>query len=395
MQKLFMFEKPVGMRDTLPLLYERKKSVRNRISEEFEAWGYQFLETPALEYFDTIGEASSIQNQQMFKLLDQQGHTAVLRPDMTAPIARVAASQLLKQQMPVRIAYSASVYRAQQKEGGRAAEFEQIGVELIGDSTISADSELIALLISSLQKAGFQEFQIAIGHIGFIQTLMLDILGREERVHALLRFLNERNYVGYIEHVNSLQLANMDKKRLLDILELKGSGEVLEKAAGLLENDQGTEKLNELDELLQQLAEYGSDQYVSLDLTLMNDLSYYSGLLFEVYTAGINFPVGNGGRYNSLLKKFGSDSPATGFALRLDRLIEAMGPVQEKLQLECALFTPERKQEALEFVRNRRAGGRRIALQDITGVSGLDAYTKNYTEVHYFIGASGKDGGHE
>ena len=113
MSRLFMFEKPLGMRDTLPELYEVKHRTRSAISEEMKRWGYQFIETPALEYYDTVGAASAILDQQLFKLLDQQGHTLVLRPDMTSPIARVAASKLLKEELPLRLAYSANVYRAQ------------------------------------------------------------------------------------------------------------------------------------------------------------------------------------------------------------------------------------------------------------------------------------------
>ncbi|PJN91238.1 ATP phosphoribosyltransferase regulatory subunit, partial [Bacillus sp. mrc49] len=94
MTKPFMFEKPLGMRDTLPVLYETKVKARNEMSDEIKKWGYQFIETPALEYHETIGEASAILDQQLFKLLDSEGHTLVLRPDMTAPIARVAASKL-------------------------------------------------------------------------------------------------------------------------------------------------------------------------------------------------------------------------------------------------------------------------------------------------------------
>ena len=96
-----MFEKPLGMRDTLPELYEVKHRTRSAISEEMKRWGYQFIETPALEYYDTVGAASAILDQQLFKLLDQQGHTLVLRPDMTSPIARVAASKLLKEELPL------------------------------------------------------------------------------------------------------------------------------------------------------------------------------------------------------------------------------------------------------------------------------------------------------
>lgn len=186
-----MFEKPLGMRDTLPELYETKDHVRSSIEEEMKRWGYQFIETPALEYYETVGAASAILDQQLFKLLDQQGHTLVLRPDMTAPIARVAASKLLKDDIPLRLAYSANVYRAQQREGGRPAEFEQIGVECIGDRTISADGEVIALMISSLKEAGLSEFQVSVGHIGFVQNFR-QILGTEERANALMKFLYEK-----------------------------------------------------------------------------------------------------------------------------------------------------------------------------------------------------------
>ena len=158
-----MFEKPLGMRDTLPDLYETKKRLRTAIEVEMLRWGYQFIETPALEYYETVGAASAILDEYLFKLLDKQGHTLVLRPDMTAPIARVAASKLLKDGLPLRLAYSANVYRAQQREGGRPAEFEQIGIECISDDTVSADAEVIALMISSLQAAGLKNSDRPVG----------------------------------------------------------------------------------------------------------------------------------------------------------------------------------------------------------------------------------------
>lgn len=91
---MFMFEKPHGMRDTLPGLYETKKKVRRSLTDLIDKWGYQFMETPTLEFYDTVGVQSAIEEQQLFKLLDQDGKTLVLRPDMTGPIARVAASKL-------------------------------------------------------------------------------------------------------------------------------------------------------------------------------------------------------------------------------------------------------------------------------------------------------------
>ncbi len=96
-------------------MYETKHKTRTLIGDEIKKWGYQFIETPALEYYETVGAASAILDQQLFKLLDQQGHTLVLRPDMTSPIARVAASKLLKEDMPIRLAYSANVYQVPTK----------------------------------------------------------------------------------------------------------------------------------------------------------------------------------------------------------------------------------------------------------------------------------------
>ena len=277
-----MFEKPLGMRDTLPELYEVKHRTRSAISEEMKRWGYQFIETPALEYYDTVGAASAILDQQLFKLLDQQGHTLVLRPDMTSPIARVAASKLLKEELPLRLAYSANVYRAQQREGGRPAEFEQIGVECIGDSTMSADGEGIALLISTLQEAGLNHFQLSVGHIGFIKDFFIDILGTEERVNTLTTFLYEKNYVGYREHVKGLPLSSIDKQRLIDFLSLRGGEEVIDSAYRLLENDKGIEALQEIKQLCDILKDYGEvGKVVKLDLTTVSHMSYYTGVLFE------------------------------------------------------------------------------------------------------------------
>lgn len=386
-----MFEKPLGMRDTLPDLYERKAAVRTSIQEEMKRWGYQFIETPALEYYETVGAASAILDQQLFKLLDQQGHTLVLRPDMTAPIARVAAARLLKDELPIRLAYSANVYRAQQREGGRPAEFEQIGVECIGDHTISADGEGMALMISALKEAGLQNFQLSAGHIGFVRDFFQQILGTEERVENLTRFLYEKNYVGYREHVKSLALSSIDKQRLLDFLKLRGGEEVIEIAYGLLENGTGKKALAELEQLWSIMRDYGQEDTVKFDLTLVSHMSYYTGILFEVYAGNVGFPIGNGGRYDLLLQKFGKDTGATGFAIRLDRLLEALEDSNEAEPVYCILYSPERRKEAFDFAKEERSAGKKVVLQDISGVKDIDACTSQYEDITFLVGKAGKE----
>ena len=392
MSRLFMFEKPLGMRDTLPELYEVKHRTRSAISEEMKRWGYQFIETPALEYYDTVGAASAILDQQLFKLLDQQGHTLVLRPDMTSPIARVAASKLLKEELPLRLAYSANVYRAQQREGGRPAEFEQIGVECIGDSTMSADGEGIALLISTLQEAGLNHFQLSVGHIGFIQDFFIDILGTEERVNTLTTFLYEKNYVGYREHVKGLPLSSIDKQRLIDFLSLRGGEEVIDSAYRLLENDKGIEALQEIKQLCDILKDYGEvGKVVKLDLTTVSHMSYYTGVLFEAYADQVGFPIASGGRYDRLLSQFGKDTGATGFAIRLDRLLEALGDFENREPVKCIIFSAERRKEAFDLAAEKRKAGVKVVLQDINGVKDIDACTEVYEEVMMLVGKAGRE----
>ncbi|MBU8880934.1 ATP phosphoribosyltransferase regulatory subunit [Bacillus sp. FJAT-29790] len=386
-----MFEKPLGMRDTLPDLFEMKSTVRSLIEGEMKLWGYQFIETPTLEYYETIGTASAILDQKLFKLLDQQGKTLVLRPDMTAPIARVAASHLLKDELPLRLAYSAKVYRAQQREGGRPAEFEQIGVECIGDHTISADGEGIALMISSLKEAGLEDFQLSVGHIGFVREFFLHVLGTEERVDALTRYLYEKNYVGYREHVKSLALSSIDKQRLLDFLKLRGGEEIIGQAYSLLENGLGKEALIQLQQLWEIMTDYGQEEKVKFDLTLVSHMSYYTGILFEVYAGNVGFPIGNGGRYDLLLEKFGKSAAATGFAIRVDRLLEALGDIGENEPSYCILFSQERRQEAFRYAIEQRKSGKKVVLQDISGVKDIDACTSQYEDIVFLVGKAGKE----
>ncbi|MGX6445317.1 ATP phosphoribosyltransferase regulatory subunit [Neobacillus sp. K501] len=387
MSRLFMFEKPLGMRDTLPDLYEKKYRVRTLMEDSIKSWGYQFIETPTLEYYETVGAASAILDQELFKLLDKDGHTLVLRPDMTSPIARVAASRLLDEDLPLRLAYSGNVYRAQQREGGRPAEFEQIGVEYINDDSVSSDGEAIALLVSSLKNAGLTNFQVSVGHIGFAQELFMQILGTNGRTNALRKFLYDKNFVGYREQVNSYNLSSIDKQRLLGLLELRGGEEVIGKALDIIEDGQGKQALLQLKELWEVINDYGVRDYVKFDFTIVSHMSYYSGILFEVYADNVGFPIGNGGRYG-LIEKFGKNASATGFAIRLDKLLEALGDNNKVVETACIFFSQERRKEAFQLAEKWKEQGKRTVLQDIIGVKNLDAYTKKFATTTFLIGGA-------
>ncbi|MFC0274651.1 ATP phosphoribosyltransferase regulatory subunit [Metabacillus herbersteinensis] len=383
---MFMFEKPLGMIDTLPALYDVKKKTRQMMTDVIENWGFQFIETPTLEFYETVGVQSAILDQQLFKLLDQQGQTLVLRPDMTAPIARVAASRLYTNTYPIRLAYSANVFRAQHREGGRPAEFEQVGIELIGDGTTSADAEVISLMISSLKEAGLTNFKVAIGHIGFVNALFKEVVGNEERADTLRRFLYEKNYVGYREHVKSLALSSIDKQRLLSLLKLRGDLEKVTEAQDLVSSEDGRAALEELRQLWSHLEVFGVTDYLKLDCNLVSHMSYYTGILFEVYAENVGFLIANGGRYDTLFEKFDRAAAATGFGIRTDRLIEAL-KVSSDQKIYCVIFSQERRADATQFTSQLRAEGNRVVMQEITGIKDVDAFSKMFYDVTYFIGS--------
>lgn len=391
MSKPFMFEKPIGMRDTLPGLYATKKRIREEMEAEISRWGYHSIQTPTLEYYDSVGVASAILDQQLFKLLDQQGHTLVLRPDMTAPIARLVASSFKNEAYPLRLSYHTNLYRAQQREGGRPAEFQQIGVELIGDGTASADAEVIALMISALKKAGLKDFQVAIGHIGYVNALLLDVVGNEERANVLRRYLYEKNYVGYREHVKSLQLSSIDKSRLLQLLKLRGGSEKIDAAKELVQTAEGEKAICDLAKLWEVLEGYGVTDNLKIDLNLVMHMSYYTGVVFEGYGGQLGVPLSSGGRYDELLEKFNRPAQATGFGIRLDLLTEAIGQAGETPKQSCIIFSNERREEAIALAFTKREQGEIVVLQDLAGIENLDDYSEQFDDIVYFIGKTKKE----
>jgi ATP phosphoribosyltransferase regulatory subunit len=304
----------------------------------------------------------------------------------------VAASKLLNNS-PLRLAYEANVFRAQQREGGRPAEFEQIGVELIGDATMSSDAEVIALMIGALKRAGLKSFKVAIGHIGFVNSLFLEIVGNEERANVLRRFLYEKNYVGYRNHVKDLNLSSIDKQRLLQLLNLRGDEKKIEEAVELVENEAGKKAAGDLKKLWNMLDAYGVTDEIKIDFNLVSHMSYYTGILFEVFAENVGFHIGNGGRYDQLLEKFASKTPATGFGIQLDRLIEALGEeVYEPSAVYGILYSQERLDEALALAAEQRKQGYRVVTQEIAGVDDVDVFTAQFEEVTFLIGKRGKGG---
>jgi ATP phosphoribosyltransferase regulatory subunit len=371
-----VFEKPTGVKDYLPVAVAKLRNIEFRVLECMDKWGYSQIVTPTLEFYDTVGVASSTLDRKLFKLLDQNGRTLVLRSDMTAPIARVVASLLKEQAFPLRLSYHANVFRAFEAEAGRESEFYQTGVELVGDGSSDADAEVIALAIAALQSAGVKSFKIALGHVGFLNGLLNEILPeRVEAQTALKECLLSRDYVGYRQLLKKFALDSSKQKELESILRLRGGEEICAQAR-LVTQDQGAQQsIQHLCEIWDVLKAYGVSEHVLIDLTMIGDFSYYTGMTFEGYAADLGFPVCSGGRYDNLLTQFGRPAPATGFALKTTRIMEVAGQETPNEPFRVLiLYETAQREAALQCANEmRRRAGVRVETRRIQQKTEVEA----------------------
>jgi ATP phosphoribosyltransferase regulatory subunit len=354
MSKPLGFEKPLGMRDILPDVLEKQRWMEQQVKTCMEQWGYREIGTPTLEYYDTVGSASATLDNKLFKLLDSEGKTVVLRPDLTAPIARVASSLLKEEPLPLRLMYTANVFRAQKNEAGRNAEFTQLGIECIGSASVDADAEAIALAVSVLKACSVKVFKIAVGHIGFLEGLLEEIVEEEEDREKLKEFLYYRDYVGFRHYVKELELPETNAARLYELLKLRGGKELIDRAESITINGQARKAVNNLRQLWEALEAYQVDEYVLLDLNLLSNLNYYTGILFEGYAANQGFSICSGGRYDGLLAQFGRPCPATGFAVQMDSLLESSQYIPEQPKKFLVLYNEDQRTEAIQRAQTLR-----------------------------------------
>ncbi|MFJ7699117.1 ATP phosphoribosyltransferase regulatory subunit [Lysinibacillus fusiformis] len=379
MSSIKMFEKPLGMRDTFPQIFEKVEAVRQTGKDFLSKRGYEFIKTPAVEYFDTVGKASAIADTHLFKLVDSQGNTIVLRPDMTTPIARVATSKLLKEMIPQRLAYFASVFRAQETEGGRPAEFDQMGIELIGDQSVFADAEVIVTAMELLKHLKIKAFKVTIGHAGILNCILQDYTESIEQQATLRTLLVLRNYVGFEEAVESFNLPKAKADALLQFIEEAMDVKVIRDIEKYVRKNDALVYMQQLAQLLE-IADLAD--YVTFDFTLSSHMSYYTGMLFEIFALGSGFPLGNGGRYDGLLEVFGSKAGATGFSIRVDRLLETLnGQSEGQQEATVVLFEEEQFEAALLQVNTLRGAGKFATLQLRSSLVDEEAFLAHFTEV--------------
>jgi len=316
---------PEGVRDIYGQEYEKKLSVESKIHSVIKSYGYEDIQTPTFEFFDVFSkEVGTTPSKELYKFFDKEGNTLVLRPDFTPSIARCAAKYFCDEQVPIRFSYVGNTFTNTSNLQGKLKEVTQMGAELINDTSVEADAEIISLVIESLKNAGLERFQVSIGEVEYFKGICQEAGLDEETEYDLRSCISGKNYFAAQELLNERNVAEPYRGILLQVADMFGNMTSLAEAKALVKNLRSLAAIERLETLYEVLKLYGVEEYVSFDLGMLSKYNYYTGVIFKAYTYGVGDAVVKGGRYNNLLKQFGKDAPAIGFVVVIDDILEAL-----------------------------------------------------------------------
>ena len=312
-----------GTRDVLPPESTRLLDVQAEIRDRFRLFGFREVVTPALEYSEVIEEPGL--RDAAYKLFDRDNQMLLLRPEMTTPIARLVAQRLAGSPEPHKLSYVLPAYRRTSVGRGQSAELYQAGVEVVGSASPREDAATIALLVDVLQNLGLRapsDFAVVLGQSAFYSGYLRHVA--PDLAMPVTKALAAKDLVA----VDALakDLPDGVAAGIRGIPRLVGSatdGSVVEQAERFAVGE-AKAALESLMEILRHLKAHGALGAVILDLGLIGRHDYYTGAIYEAYASGLGFTIANGGRYDNLLKRFGTDMPATGFAIYLERLLSVL-----------------------------------------------------------------------
>ena len=351
---------PEGVRDIYGQEYARKLQVEEKLHESIRLYGYEDIQTPTFEFFDVFSrEIGTTPSKELYKFFDKEGNTLVLRPDFTPSIARCAAKYFGEEQKPLRFSYVGNTFTNTSNLQGKLKEVTQMGAELVGDPSVEADAEMISLVVKALLNTGIQRFQVAIGQVEYFKGLCEEAGLDEDTELELRAFISGKNYFAAQELLQERGVKEPYQSRLLKVADMFGDMFSLEEAREMVGNERSLGAIKRLEKLYEVLKFYGVADYVSFDLGMLSKYNYYTGVIFRAYTYGVGDAIVKGGRYDNLLRQFGKNAPAVGFAVVVDSILEALArqkvevAIPKEAQVIC--YSPENYQECLEKAQELRA----------------------------------------
>ena len=392
-----MLHTPDGVRDIYNGECKKKLLIQDRLHQVFLRYGYQDIQTPTFEFFDIFSrEIGTTPSKDLYKFFDKEGNTLVLRPDFTPSIARSAAKYYIDEEMPIKLCYIGNTFVNHTDYKGRLKESTQCGVELMGDGSIYADAELLAMVVEALKSCGLFEFRISVGHAQFISSLLeaAQISGEDEAV--IRELLANKNFFGVEEFMCQFSI-DSDLRELFAFL---GSFNVDEDALTEAKNyaknyPQIIEAIDSLLELHRYIKLYEIEKYVSIEPGIISEYTYYTGTVFYGYTFGTGEAIVKGGRYDKLLNYFGKNAPAIGFAIMVDQLLGAMSYQNIRIDMPAnnalIVFSPKYNGEAIRKASLLRTQGMMVQTMLLSEDKTKDFYYE-YAKKHHISRVEFMDG---
>lgn len=370
---------PEGGRDIYSIEYAKKLALQEQLHNVLHLYGYHDIQTPTFEFFDVFRkEIGTIPSKELYKFFDREGNTLALRPDITPSIARAAATLFGDESLPIRLCYIGNTFINHSSYRGKLKESTQLGAELIGDASAEADAEMLALVIDCLKKSGLEEFQLTVGNVEFFHSILEDAAMEEEDELRARELITNRNYFGLDEHLRDIKMKESTKKAFTLLPELIGGTEILSEAKKIAPSGDALKAIKHLEQIYHILKQYGVEKYITFDLSMSGIYGYYTGIIFRGYTYGTGDAVVKGGRYDCLIEKFGKESPAIGFAVVVDELMNALS--RQKIQIAYGnkntfiVYEEARKSDAISLAINFRSKNKNTELMKKDYAKPLEEY---------------------
>lgn len=334
---------PKGFRDFLPEQANAREFVVGKIKETFKLFGFDPLETPALEFAETLKGKYGEEEKLIYEFTTKGGDQVALRYDQTVPLARVI-TQYPQLPKPFKRYQIQSVWRGENPQKGRFREFLQCDIDTVGSSSPLADAEVIATALTVAKNLGFKNAYMEIN-----DREIFDRLGWEP---SLITIIDKIKKVG--------------RKGVMVAITSKGYSE--NQASTFLTSLEEAPKSAYLAQVFSNLEKMGFKQAVDFIYlpSLARGLDYYTGVIFELVSPeyGEDKSIGGGGRYDKLIGQYsGVDTPAVGFSFGFDRLIEAMQQLNllpensPSAKVLVTVFSPELLEKSLEVTLRLRSAG--------------------------------------
>ena len=331
---------PEGVRDIAPSELERKLDTANKLLDVIRNAGFSLMQTPSFEYFDVFAKNIGLTpSNELYKFYDKEGNTLVLRPDFTPSMARAYSKMDEEGSGSVGLCYCGNTFVNGNDLNGALKESTQIGAELYNDGSCEADARIISLVVKCMKTAGFSEFVVSIGNGDFFKGLF-DEIGMNDDIETSLReLISTGNYHKAEELLDTVDLADDLKRLIVHISDEYTTRSSLNELKGLINNEKSINAIERLCNIWDILEKDGVAAHVTIDLGLLNKYNYYTGVLFRAYTFGSGDAVMKGGRYDNLVREFGKDTPAIGFGISLDEIMEALYAQEGKGERDSGYLT--------------------------------------------------------